>query len=282
MDATGRIFKNTLTFGARKTFTTYAMPFRVAHILHNAFTTHGFPCKHTGGENAPAADTEIGVKFVPAGAYSCYPIPHVAYFPIGSGACYLHKYGAYYEKFVFVCDFGDIFVVGWYYKRHLEPETYPRDEDWKHLFDQDTRLNTDSLVLKARDAQGEFIRGKVWLACFGFTNARTRVFNPYRSVPRRIIHARGWEVPSWALTPSATLIQPNLVVKHPYSMPLYEDLARQRYLVLVKIPTPCAPSEETEDAKRASPPTVEVPAVRLCGKLVEESPVVLPTAYIFK
>jgi hypothetical protein len=65
-------------------------------------------------------------------------------------------------------------------------------------------------------------------------------------------------------------------------MPLYEDLARQRYLVLVKIPTPCAPSEETEDAKRVSPPTVEVPAVRLCGKLVEESPVALPTAYIFK
>lgn len=257
---------------------------RQARVFYNAFTAHDFPSAQSEG-NTLVETTEIAAEYVPEGEYACYPAPHVKYYPVGSGASYLLKYAPHYEKMCFVCDFGDKWVVGWYYKRRLESTSYPRDSDWKHLYDQDTRINTNTLVLKARDDQGEFIRGKVWLACFGFPCPHPTACNPYTSVPKQIIHSGGWMVPSWALTPVATFIQPNLLVRQPHPMPVYEDLLPQAQLVLVKTPSPSRPSLQEENTRTESPPEVRVPAVRLQHLPVKpqksKDRVILPAAYKF-
>lgn len=274
------------------------MSFSAPHILYNAFTTHSYPVESPKNGIFPPQKTEIGMEIV-----GCDSImrnfrnvgltSHVNYFPIGSGASYLRT-KKHYEKFCFVCDFGDKWVVGWYYKRRLEETPWRNDRDWQRLWHQDTRLNTNSLVLKARDAFGEFIRGKVWLAFFGLPcSQQNEPSNPYMGVPKQIIHAEGWDVPSWALTPVARVLNPNLYVRQPYPMPVYEDLVGQAHIVLIKTPSPspvppCARKDGTAPPESKCPSTVEVMAV--CHRYQRIAPkqscdageaVVLPVAYKF-
>lgn len=275
------------------------MSFSAPHILYNAFTTHSYPVDISQGSLKSGIlrpqETEIGVQPMPPAPSLPYPISYVNYFPVGSGASYLRT-KKHYEKFCFVCDFGDKWVVGWYYKRRLEETYRGNDIHWQRLWRQDTRLNTNNLVLKARDAHGDFIRGKVWLAFFGFPCLQTERSNPYTGVPKQIIHAKGWDVPSWALTPVATVLNPNLLVRQSYPMPAYEDLVEQAHIVLVKTPSPspvppCARKDGMPPAESKSPSTIEVPAVRhrhqrilpktSCGAGEAGEAVVLPVAYKF-
>lgn len=272
------------------------MSFHVPHILYSAFTTHSFPAKNPADGSLPPQKTEIGIKFMTPSVSLPYPISHVNYYPVGSGASYVQT-KEHYEKFVFLCDFGDKWIVGWYYKRRLEEtacqtpcQSMPKH--WGDLWRQDTRINTNALVLKARDAHGELIRGKVWLAFFGFPcSQQNERFNPYKGVPKQIIHAKGWDVPSWALTPAAKVLKPDLVVRQPYPMPAYEDLVEQACAVLVKTPSPSpTPQRAGKDSasESKSPCTVEVPASRHSYQRILPKPsceageaVVLPVAYKF-
>lgn len=269
------------------------MSFFAPHILYSAFTTHSYAAKSSEGANLPPRKTEIGIKFMAPHSSLSYPVSYANYYPIGSAASYLWT-KEHYEKFCFVCDFGDKWVVGWYYKRRLEEKPRQNDRDWQMLWRQDTRLNTNELVLKARDAHGDFIRGKVWLAFFGFPcPQQTESYNPYTGVPKQIIHAAGWNVPSWALTPVASVLKPDLIVRQPYPMPAYEDLVEQTHIVLIKIPnpppvSPCARKDGTPPPERECPSTIEVPTVSHRYQCILPKPscntgeaVVLPAAYIF-
>jgi len=194
------------------------------HVMYNAYTVHGFPSEDHGVIHTPR-ETTIGVERVAANSQSYYPMSHVKYFPLGSAASYIRTV-PHYELMSFVCVFGDKWVVGWYYKRRLESTPHVRDRDWKNLWNQDTRINTDILVLRARDDRGEFIRGKVWLAMFGFPHPVSRVYDPYTSVPVCVIHAKGWDIPSWALTPVARLVNPDILTRRPHAVPAYKELLR--------------------------------------------------------
>ena len=68
---------------------------------------------------------------------------------------------------------------------------------------------------------------------------QTERSNPYTGVPKQIIHAKGWDVPSWALTPVARVLNPNLLVRQSYPMPAYKDLVEQAHIhILLGDPPP--------------------------------------------
>lgn len=189
--------------------------------------------------------TEIGTANMPMGVYKSkdgvlfHVEPYSIHFPLGSGASYL-QHVPHYEKKYFICDFGGVWLVGWYYVRHPEPgpanpNTAERDADWQKLWKQDTRINISQIVLKARDDQGSFIRGKVWLALFSIPSLRINPVSLLYGVPKWVMHGDGWGVPSFALTPGWWN---NKVAREPYPTPNYKYLAQNSSLAVVPLPPP--------------------------------------------
>ena len=212
--------------------------------LRGAFVVHRSPEADLEPER-----TEIDTAIMPAGVYKtqdggrCLAGTHFRYFPVGSGASYL-RHVPHYEKKVFVCDFGGVWLVGWYYVRHVESAAANTaelnlDEYWQKLWKQDTRINTSQIVLRARDDQGEFIRGKVWLGLFSLPSILINYDSLRYGVPNRITHHNGWDVPSFALT----LGWWNNRAAHgdgrePHPMPNHKDLAKISHAATVPLPPP--------------------------------------------
>ena len=193
------------------------------HRKYNAFACHSFLKE---GCQPPFKDEDVCSRISPSEVSVQrvqQPFQHHVYYPTGAGALHVATQGHYVKKyFVLYYTEHSAYVVGWYYHRLCEiaPQSSEVTDEWLQLWRQDTRLNMSTTVFMARDENGHFIRGKVWLATFGFL--RKLEFDIYRAKPQRLFHGNGWLVPSWLLTTPKIL---PLQFMAPYNLPKFEDVA---------------------------------------------------------
>lgn len=235
-------------------------------------------------------ETEVSVRKV-VGRH----VTHHEYYPTGGGALYLAAQPEYKKRFlVFYYKNMHTFVVAWYYNRTCQASMCLEDvdEDWLSLWHQDTRINMNTTLLMARDASGHFIRGKVWMAAFGFPP--TLQFDVYRDTPTCVYHGEGWNVPSTLLVPRNFVNAPQSRFRKVFKAPLFDDVASQSHVsfLSVKKPQPksskkgkkgrAAEAQKSKYRKRTEDRSINVPAIRL--RYVPIAPkcgVTLPSAYVY-